>query len=319
MDDILKPIESLIPDLKHVTISQTAIEKFAANIKSDQLEGSEYNSETLLDNATEEELICFTFVYNSVNFSYWGQPKWTIEVDGKNYDGSAAMIRALKRGARERNLLNADTLANLSSKDLLHVFRGNVQIPLFTERLKLLNSLGKTIRDNYASSFKSFIDQTGWNAEKLTHALAEKMPDIFNDTVIYRKNHIHFYKRAQLVSAHLYDLARFNKIGQRINGFDKITAFADYKVPQLMRNMGILIYNDELSNKIDNQIELQSGSEEEVEIRISTIWANEVATRKLKERIPYATAAEVDGIIWFAGQNNKEKIKPYHRTRTIWY
>jgi len=319
MNNILGPIQEAVPKLKHVMICQSAIEKFVANIQLSQLDGTEYNCDTILYGATEEEHITFPFVYDAMNFSYWGSPKWTIDIDSQSFDGSAAMIRAIKRGQEEINLLKADVLANLTKKDLACVLRGNVRIPLFNERLRLLNSLGRNIRDNFRSSFKSFVDSSDWDAEKLTMALVEIIPDVFDDTSTFHGHSIHFYKRAQLVSTHLYDLNKLNKIDKRMSNMNKLTAFADYKVPQLMRNMGILVYDDMLASKVDMQIELESGSEEEVEIRIATVWANELATKELKKRIPSATAAQVDGAIWFGGQNSKVNIKPYHRTRTIWY
>ncbi|MBI2267948.1 MAG: hypothetical protein HYU80_00670 [Candidatus Blackburnbacteria bacterium] len=78
-------------------------------------------------------------------------------------------------------------------------------------------------------------------------------------------------------------------------------------------------YTDELTNKIDNKIEIPSGSDEEIEIRANTIWAIELATKILKEKFPQANAAKVDGIFWFKGQVKSPDDKPYHRTKTIWY
>lgn len=319
MRAILEPIEKVVPKLKHVSINHEAIEDFASKISPEQLEGTEYNEETLLQDANEEEFVAFAFVYNSVNFSYWGSPKWTIEIDSEKYDGSAAMIRAICRGRNEIDLLKPEILAELKSRKLERVLRGNITIPLFEERLRLLNILGKTIRDEYGSSFLSFVHSADWDAEKLTLKLAEEIPEVFDDTAYFLDHKINFYKRAQLVSTHLRDIAELGKLSRQMQGCEKLTAFADYKVPQLMRHMDILSYDDALANKVDEYIELEPYSEEELEVRIATIWANELATRNVRKRIPSATATQVCSAIWFASQSAGQDIKPYHRDRTIWY
>ena len=51
--------------------------------------------------------------------------------------------------------------------------------------------------------------------------------------------------------------------------------FADYRVPQILRQLEILTYAETLSNKIDNSIELPYSCEEEIEIRAATVIAVE--------------------------------------------
>ncbi len=43
--------------------------------------------------------------------------------------------------------------------------------------------------------------------------------------------------------------------------------FADYRVPQILRELSILNYSDQLAELIDSEIELEYSSEYEVEIR----------------------------------------------------
>lgn len=40
--------------------------------------------------------------------------------------------------------------------------------------------------------------------------------------------------------------------------------FADYRIPQILRHYGIINYEENLKNKIDNKIELLPNSIEEV-------------------------------------------------------
>ncbi len=52
--------------------------------------------------------------------------------------------------------------------------------------------------------------------------------------------------------------------------------FADYRVPQILRHLGIFEYKASLCDKIDNEEELPYSSEEEVEIRAATVIAVEM-------------------------------------------
>ena len=58
--------------------------------------------------------------------------------------------------------------------------------------------------------------------------------------------------------------------GKGLGAFDDmhmLTMFADYRVPQLLRDAGVMVYNDCLASKIDAGTELLAGSEEETQIR----------------------------------------------------
>lgn len=46
--------------------------------------------------------------------------------------------------------------------------------------------------------------------------------------------------------------------------------FADYRVPQLLRDAGVMVYSDHLAAIVDQGIELPAGSEEETQIRYSS-------------------------------------------------
>jgi hypothetical protein len=100
---------------------------------------------------------------------------------------------------------------------------------------------------------------------------------------------------------------------------DNVTAFADYKLPQVLRHVGVLQYNPSMDNKVDQGIFLEAGSPEEIEIRANTIWAVELIRQELTQMGKKLRAFEIDWILWNLGQESQFKIKPYHRTKTIFY
>ena len=100
---------------------------------------------------------------------------------------------------------------------------------------------------------------------------------------------------------------------------DKLTVYADYKLPQVLRKLGILHYDEELAYRVDSLIPLPAGSRMEVEIRAATVWAGELMRQSLLPKVPGLTAAHIDFWLWEAGQKKDLTDKPYHRTRTTAY
>jgi hypothetical protein len=98
-----------------------------------------------------------------------------------------------------------------------------------------------------------------------------------------------------------------------------LTAFADYKLPQLLRYQGVMVYAPELAAQVDAYQEIAAGSAPEVEIRAATIWAVELIRRALAERNLIRSASELDYRLWSESQAPTPDMRPYHRTRTIYY
>ena len=320
MNQVLSSVEAVIRESRNVHVNSSAITEFLKTVSDNDFNDSEFQDETILKDASEEQQIAFSVLYDSINFCYWGEPKWTVTIKESKFDGAAGMLRALKMGIESGfPLLDPKYLANISENNLQEVLSGNVEIPLFRERLQILRNLGKGVQENFSGAFTTIIDKGKNDALKIVEVLVEKLPTIFKDEVNFLGKTVKFYKRAQLVSAHLDDLSKFGLIDRKISRINELTAFADYKVPQLLRKFGILEYSDSLAAKIDGKTEILSGSEEEIEVRINTIWAVELITRIAKKKFPQATPAKIDGIFWFRGQIKSTDDKPYHRTRTIWY
>ena len=100
-----------------------------------------------------------------------------------------------------------------------------------------------------------------------------------------------------------------------LSGLENLTACADYKLPQVLRRYGILSYSPDLAYKIDAQIPLRKGSQEEVEIRANTIWAVELMKKALKKRLPGVDSIHVNDHLWLLSQQKGF----YHLTRTTAY
>jgi hypothetical protein len=136
------------------------------------------------------------------------------------------------------------------------------------------------------------------SAETLAEALRE-MP-FFDDAG--------FWKRAQITpnDLHLAGIVEFDDI-------DRLTIFADNLVPHVLRVDGVLVYDNELAGWIDSG-ELLPPGEQEREIRGCAVHACELIAAELG--LP---ARDLDVMLWNRGQGEHYKMRPRHRTRTVYY
>jgi Potential Queuosine, Q, salvage protein family len=86
----------------------------------------------------------------------------------------------------------------------------------------------------------------------------------------------------------------------------------------VLRHFNVLEYDPTLAKRIDNQLLLEPGSAEEVELRAATIWACELLRREMAARNRPMSAALIDQRLWLLGQHTLGML-PYHRVRTIYY
>jgi len=109
------------------------------------------------------------------------------------------------------------------------------------------------------------------------------------------------------------------RANKRLDNLDKLTAFADYKLPQMLRSFGIIKYSESLANKVDSYVLIEKDSEEEVEIRSATIWAVEFIRQGLRKKYNFITSSHIDSMLWNKSQTRTREEKPYHRTLTTAY
>ena len=86
-----------------------------------------------------------------------------------------------------------------------------------------------------------------------------------------------------------------------------------------LRAHGVLAYASALATKVDRRIPLDSGSDEEIEIRALSVVAVDELVARLRNHGLDWDAARVDEQLWWRSQTHRERDLPYHRTRTIWY
>jgi len=318
MNKILEATRYVVENSGLVKINCDKVTEFAKRFNSNN--NAKHWLSTALFNFfhfSDEDKLNFLFIFSALNFSYWGDPKWTVEYKHKKHDGSLGMILALERGIDEGiSLTNFKYCSEISRKEFAHILRGSTEIPLFKERWDSLCEMGENIIANFDGNAGNLIKKANNDAQKLVELIVLSFPS-FSDTSMYKGEEIYFYKRAQLLVADIFQLFGGKGYGA-LKNIDQITACADYKLPLILRNLGILEYLPVLAKKIDNKKEIEKGSIEEIEIRAGTIWAVEFIKEDVKKNNPQVMSFQINDNLWLAAQGNNDN-KFYHRTRTTAY
>ncbi len=268
------------------------------------------------------ETVRWIFTLDVLNHCFWpspGEPVWTVIHDGRPYSGYWGLAAGLKR-AREQGFPITDPhyLSGISASDLSEIFSGPGRIPMFEDRLKNLREAGSIILSELGGDVMSlFNGSPGFSAVRLVRRIVSLFPS-FRDEARHRAGRVYFWKRAQLFASDVFSAFGGKKWG-KFHDMERLTAFADYKLPQVLRELGIISYHPELAARIDALEYLHAGSGEEVEIRAMTVWAVEQLRRGFQEHGRRVTSPQVDNWLWRLGQVDAFRKRPYHRCRTIFY
>ena len=309
LDKIIKSCKYVANNSKSVKINVTNLDNFIGKIKKVETEHwlafSPYN---LLDLPTET-IINFLLVYEAIDFSFWGNPKWTIDTSNGKEDGSIALLYAILKYVKERNTTD---FSNITKDEFREILKGNVEIPLFEERYHIIRDVSKIVNENMNGNFYEFIKGITIDME-LFNIIIKYFPN-FKDERKYREKTIYFYKLAQLLTS---DILHIRELKENIKvDYSHLVGCSDYKIPQVMRGLGILEYSDKLSNIIDNKKEIEVNSEYEVEIRANMLVAIDLIKKKLENKV---CAIDINDYIWSQGRNKTIELKPYHLTRNTNY
>ena len=257
----------------------------------------------------------YVLLLDALNFCFWadpGQPRWELAYRGRTYNGYRALAAGLRKAVEEGvPLLDAAYLRNVSLGDVL------AGIPLLEQREANAREVGRVLCELYEGSFETMARAAGGSAVRLVQMLEDQLSS-FRDRTTYAGHEVRFLKRAQIT---VVDLAgTFSGEGcARFEDLRSLTAFADYKIPQVLEAQGILRYSPALAAVVDRQELIPPGDPREVEIRAGMVWAVEWIRQELSSRGRDLAAYEIDWFLWNVGQQPVANERPYHRTRTIFY
>lgn len=320
MREVIETVKYVAEKSRLVRIDIQALTRFARKLLGDEIKVPPWDPCYHFCDGTEET-VSFLLVLDSINFCFWpphGKAKWEIEYKSEKLSGYYAMAASLTKAVESGiSVTSSAYLANLSSNELKNIFGGKGELQLMGSRVQILNELGQVLIEDFDGKAHGLVEAAGNSAAKLARLLAEKFSS-FRDIAEYRGHEVFFHKRAQIFAADLHGAFNGKKWGS-FGDMDRLTAFADYKLPQVLRHLGITVYEDSLAKKVDQQVLLEPGSPGEVEIRANTIWTVELIRQELERTGKVLRAFEIDWILWNLGQDDAFRESPYHRTVTIFY
>ncbi len=320
MFEVLETAKNVAEKSRHVRINQEALKEFTQELAGRSTPIPAWDAEHHFQ-GNDEETVAYLLVVDTINFCFWpppGSEKWEITYRGNKYSGYYGLSVSLKK-AMESKIAATDPsfLASLTRKQLKDLLAGTGVLQLMEERLRNLKELGRVLLEKYRGKASELIAVAGGSALKLATTLAADFSS-FRDVATYEGQKVFFYKRAQLFAADLHGALEGKGLGS-FSDMEELTAFADYKLPQVLRHVGALDYSPGLAERVDRMVYLNAGSEEEVEIRAHTIWAVELIRREMKRLGKEVSASQIDWLLWNLGQDDQFRAKPYHRTLTTFY
>ncbi len=266
----------------------------------------------------ERSVAAFILVLDTLNYCFWTEPRWTFDYHGEMLDGYWALAASLKTAILSGHpALDASFLAQIRREQLAELLGGQGELGLMDQRAAGLRRLGRLALDRRGGDLAALVGSAGGDAIRLVELARDSMPS-FRDCAQYDGATVWLLKRAQILAADLYGALGGTGLGD-LRRIDRLTSFADYKVPQILRQFGILRYSDGLAQLVDSRTTIPAGSRQEVEIRAATVWGVELLLADLAALGVERTAVQLDWLLWEESQKIDREAHPYHRTLTIYY
>lgn len=320
---VLRSTRPLIEAARSVFIVPDAVERTAALLAETRLSPPEWDTGLHYQDGTWRTA-AWVLVLDALNFHFWSwaadnDRRWIVDYDGNRYDGYWALVAALRKAVDHgQPLWDATYLLTASDRDLIAIFApadpDSPPIPQLDRRIAHLREVGLGLQE---TPIEHLIATANGSAVTLVETICRRFPS-FDDRATVDGHEIRFFKRAQIFVADLHGAFAGTSFGA-FSDLHELTAFADYKVPQVLRRFGVLRYTPELQTALRDRRLIPANSRWELEIRAATIWACELIRQSLATRGIPLRAFEIDWALWLTGQALPPDTEPYHRTPTIFY
>ncbi len=309
-----KPI---VENAQFVTINRKQIERLASEWKAKDAKPPKWPKEAHLETDNVEQMLTYLITLDTLNFCFWHsepEKRWGIMYEGKRYNGYYALALALKKFFIDTpRKATFQWMRSMKFEDFKAMLGGTGELLLLKERWNTLREASVAIEANCNPLAQIF----NWDGDAIKTAVCIASINSFNDVEWLNNKCIWFLKRAQLLISDIYGAFGGRGPGAFKN-MEELTAFADYKLPQLLEHEGILVYDAALRERIRRQKLIFPSSREEIEIRAAAIWAVEYLRDALTRLGKNFRAFEIDWMLWNESQTTNMSL-PYHRCETIYY
>lgn len=238
--------------------------------------------------------------------------KWSVPgPSGERLTGYYALSFRLRQLAEDFPEFFSPSFLSRASSEEIREFLGPIPLPAW--RAKALREVGALLT-RFGSAMRFFLEAKN-SAQKLVELLTSYLP-MFRDAAVYRGRWVPFYKRAQILVADLWGTFGGKGFGEFYD-LAWLTAFADYKLPQILWERGAIRLASSLAGRILARDLIGRGSPEEVELRAATVAAVEELVELLRREGREILPFQVDWLLWNLSQ--KGLSVPHHLTLTWAY
>ncbi|CAK9808371.1 Queuosine salvage protein [Anthophora plagiata] len=324
---------------KNVTVDERGIDNLARAIleglKRSAISVNNFSQIQFHPSPNDPKAVDWIFVLDTLNYSFWSKkdtPKWTVSGQTGYFALCAVVKRAIDEG---KQIIDPKYYSRITRSEAEHIFRGDNQttVPLLEERVKSLRDTGKVLLEKYQGTFTTCIEKCSRSAKQLLELVVNDF-ESYRDEAVYEidgsRHEVSFYKRAQILIGDIWACYKGEGIGE-FKDIDCITMFADYRIPQVLVHFGAMRYSDSLLEKLQSDVELKNGSQDEIEIRGCSIEAVERVRDKVRVLIESnpdlkfsktdINAILIDHFLWDYRREHADELEsiPYHKTRCIYY
>ncbi|KAK9332448.1 hypothetical protein V1520DRAFT_334910 [Lipomyces starkeyi] len=342
---VLESAKFIYENADDVTISQETCKSAARSIYN-SMQKKSYSTDTwssnLLNPKTKDaSAVDWIFLVDLLNFSFWSDVdpadtgksesnRFTVNWEGKGWTGYWSLCALVNRALAEGIPITTPTFWNntqqCSDELLEYVFRSDTLecVPLLSERIACLREAGKVLTEKFEGSFINCVKQADGSAVALVQLIVENLL-CFKDEAEYKGRSVKIYKRAQILVSDIWACFNQQSYGY-FRDIDQISMFADYRVPQILHNLGCLQYSDALTSHIRNLQVIPNGDPREIELRGCSIWSVEMIKSEILKAHPEAKINSIllDFYLWDTAKELQSIAAvsdsiPCHRTRSIFY
>ena len=201
LENVIDSCKYVMDNAKYVTINYDKLNEFIMTINCKELKHWLSNNPYNILNVGIENVINFMILFESIDYSFWGIPKWTINTDLGEKDGSDALLYAMLKFVKDRKL---EDLYNISYEEFKLMLKGNVEIPFIQERYETLIQTSKIVKEKMNGNFYKYVYSIHSDIE-LFEVITDNFLS-FKDERKYDEKTIYFYKLAQLLTSDILHL-----------------------------------------------------------------------------------------------------------------
>ena len=240
-----------------------------------------------------------------------GQRVWETEFEGSWLDDAPGLFACFAR----QPMLRVEEFIDLSPAAARQFFAGRGTLQLLDERATTLAGVAEALVSKWGGHASNLIEAADWDGPRIVDLLVESVPG-YRDVAITELGRLSFNKLAHLCAAMINSRSE-----KPITRLDTFPVYPDYMLPLILRHNRILRYEDDLSDAIDRRQLILHGSNSELAIRWSTVFAADRLRSELNRLGNPVETPALDYALWHDAVLGPEAdaMGEHHRTLTMAY